>query len=181
MTFPTFSSGEVLTAADMNAVGLWLVKSQTVGTGVSSVTVTGAFSADYDNYKVIYTNGAGSTLADLRVTIGGISSNVYFGSMFGTALTTSAFIGLGFLSQTSWLYCGFATTGYTMLDATIYSPFISGKNKMISCAWTYNNSGGGYSMFNGEIANTSSMTSLTITPSAGTLTGGTIAVYGYKK
>jgi len=52
MSFPSFASGEVLTAADMNAVGLWLVKTQTVGTGVPSVVVTDAFSANYDNYLV---------------------------------------------------------------------------------------------------------------------------------
>jgi hypothetical protein len=40
-TPPDFSSGAVLTAAQMNSVGLWLVKTQTVGTTVSSVAVTG--------------------------------------------------------------------------------------------------------------------------------------------
>jgi hypothetical protein len=40
-TPPDFSSGAVLTAAQMNSVGLWLVKTQTVGTAVSSVAVTG--------------------------------------------------------------------------------------------------------------------------------------------
>jgi len=49
MTYPSFTSGDILTAADMNAVGLWLVKTQTVGTAVSSVQVTGAFSSTYDN------------------------------------------------------------------------------------------------------------------------------------
>ena len=48
-TPPTFSSGSVLTAAQMNAVGLWLVKTQTVGTAVSSVSVTDVFSSNYDN------------------------------------------------------------------------------------------------------------------------------------
>ena len=46
MSFPVFASGDVLNASDMNGVGLWLVKTQTIGTGVSSVVVTGAFSAD---------------------------------------------------------------------------------------------------------------------------------------
>ena len=181
MTFPSFSVGETLRSADMNAVGLWLVKTQTVGTGVSSVTVSNAFSDDYENYKVIYTNGAGSALADLRITLGGIGTTSYFGSMFGTSLNTSGFIGLGHLNQTSWLYCGFATTGYALIDATIYMPFVSGKNKFISTAWTYNNGGGGYSMFAGEMTNTSQLSSITITPSAGTLTGGTIRIYGYRK
>ena len=55
MTYPVFATGDVLNASDMNAVGLWLVKTQTIGSGVGSVAVTGAFSADYDNYKIIVT------------------------------------------------------------------------------------------------------------------------------
>ena len=61
MTYPTFNSGDVLTAAEMNAVGLWLVKTQTIGTAVSSVTVTGAFSTDYDAYQIVVTGGTFNT------------------------------------------------------------------------------------------------------------------------
>jgi hypothetical protein len=51
MTYP-WASGEVLTAADLNAyAGLILVKTQTIGTAVSSVTVTGAFSSTFQNYR----------------------------------------------------------------------------------------------------------------------------------
>jgi hypothetical protein len=59
-TPPDFTTGAVLTAAQMNAVGLWLVKTQTVGSAVPDVTVTDAFSADYDNYKILYTGGTAS-------------------------------------------------------------------------------------------------------------------------
>ena len=52
-TPPVFSAGAVLTAAQMNAVGLWEIKTQTIGTGVASFEVTGAFSSDYDNYKIV--------------------------------------------------------------------------------------------------------------------------------
>jgi hypothetical protein len=46
MTYP-WSSGEVLTAADLNAyAGLILVKTQTIGTAVSSVTLSNVFSCD---------------------------------------------------------------------------------------------------------------------------------------
>ena len=66
-TPPTFSSGAVLTAAQMNSVGMWLVKTQTVGTAVSSVTVTGAFSADYDNYLILMSGGTGSDSASISI------------------------------------------------------------------------------------------------------------------
>ena len=70
MTYPSFSAGEVFRAQDANAVGLWLVKSQTIGTGVSSVTVTDAFSADYDSYKIVISGGVGSATAVLRTQLG---------------------------------------------------------------------------------------------------------------
>ena len=40
-TPPDFSSGQVLTSSAMNSVGLWLVKTQTVGTAVSSYGAQG--------------------------------------------------------------------------------------------------------------------------------------------
>ena len=71
MPLTTYTAGEVLTAASLNANfsfvassgGLVLVKTQTIGTTVSSVEVTGAFSSTYDNYKIIVSGGAGSTAA----------------------------------------------------------------------------------------------------------------------
>ena len=69
MTFPSFSVGEDLTAADMNAVGLWRVTPTSVsGTGTSiasngdviitnggsNFTVNGAFSSSYSNYKLLF-------------------------------------------------------------------------------------------------------------------------------
>ena len=60
MGFP-YSPGDVLTAADLNeSSGLVLVKTQTVGSGVSSVTVTGAFSATFDNYLITDNGGTQS-------------------------------------------------------------------------------------------------------------------------
>ena len=53
MGFP-YSAGDVLTAAELNASsGIVFVKSETVGTAVSSVTVTNAFSATFQNYKIV--------------------------------------------------------------------------------------------------------------------------------
>jgi hypothetical protein len=68
MTFPSFSAGEVLTAADMNAVGLWKVATATATSG-STLDLTGVFSSDYDAYKIVLTDirlsGIGSITAQL--------------------------------------------------------------------------------------------------------------------
>ena len=67
MTYPVFASGDVLNASDMNAVGMWLVKTQTIGTAVSSVQVTNAFSTNYRNYLILLDGGVGSTSSDIAL------------------------------------------------------------------------------------------------------------------
>lgn len=63
-TPPDFTAGQVLTAAQMNAIGLWEVKTQTTSaTPVSSVDVTSCFNADFENYFVTFTATSNGTLA----------------------------------------------------------------------------------------------------------------------
>ena len=40
------------TVFGLGSTGLTLVKTQTIGTAVSTVVVTGAFSTNYDNYQI---------------------------------------------------------------------------------------------------------------------------------
>lgn len=48
---PTFVAGDVLTAAQMNAVGQWLVTSGSF-TAVTAVNVNNCFTSSYRNYRV---------------------------------------------------------------------------------------------------------------------------------
>lgn len=173
---PTSVSSAGGTGATLNST----TGTVTVGTSNTSVTLNGVFSSLYDNYRVIY-SGAGNGTANhyLRLTIGAITAG-YYGSMFGGAWGFNTTHALGVNNQASWLYAGFGSTGYVMLDADIYNPNISGRNKFISTRWTFNETNSAYSMFNGELVNTTQLTSLTITPSTGTISGGSIRVYGYR-
>jgi len=64
MTFPVFAPGDVLAAADMNAVGLWKIGGATFTT-VSAVSLpTGTFTDDYDNYRVVFDISAVAADAD---------------------------------------------------------------------------------------------------------------------
>jgi hypothetical protein len=176
MSYPSFSAGEVLNASDMNAVGLWLVKSQTVGTGVSSVTVTGAFSADYDNYKVIYADGAGSTIAVLNMRLGSTAAG-YFNAGFLVPYT-GASAATQNNNAAQWSPVGVFASDYANLNFEILSPFLSKKTFI---AWDYLYATGEYFRAGGYLNDTSSYTSFTIITGGGTLTGGTIRVYGYRK
>jgi hypothetical protein len=179
MPVPDFSPGEVLTAAAMDSIGLWLVKTQTVGTAVSSVTVTGAFSSTYENYLITYTNGSSSALCDLYLKFGSVATG-YYGGVFGASYISGAYAGLG-LNNGTVLYAGTANTGFTVLSCEVFSPNISGKKTFVNSKWVYNNGGNAYSSFVGEQIATTAFTAFDIIPAGGaTITGGTIRVYGYR-
>jgi hypothetical protein len=151
--------------------GLVLVKKQTVGTGVSSVTVTGAFSAAYENYRVIYSGGAASGSGEFNLTLGGITTGYTSSLIYAPGATALAAISS---NTSSWFWAG--GTNSTVAEATIEitSPFAS-KLKTFKSGLRL----ASFGTSTGFCNSTSSATAFTMTPSVGTLTGGTIYVYGY--
>jgi hypothetical protein len=49
----------------------------TIGSAVSSVTVNGAFSSTYDNYRIIISGGVGSTANNIGFTLGATTTGYY--------------------------------------------------------------------------------------------------------
>ena len=176
MTYPVFASGDVLNAADMNGVGLWLVKSQAVGTGVSSVTVTGAFSADYDNYKITYTGGVGSG-GTINLNLGA-SVTAYFNTLvYGNSYAVPTATGTGTNNGGGWGLCGYHDANYALSIVELYGPFLAKYTGMTSAFMADTNSGA----LNGIHKVATSYSSFILTGAGGsTLTGGTIRVYGYR-
>jgi hypothetical protein len=176
MSYPSFASGEVLTAADMNAVGLWLVKSQTVGTGVSSVAVTGAFSADYDNYLVTYNGATTATGECLKIQLGATTTG-YYGNMLYANYTGGAGASVGDNNTANWTHCSGGVNAFTNLQATIMRPFASATTTISSPYQDGANAG----HKSGWLNNSTSYTGFSLIVSASfTITGGTIRVYGYR-
>jgi hypothetical protein len=174
-TPPDFVAGQILTAAQMSAVGTWLVKTQVVGSGVSSVAVTGAFSADYDNYLITYSNGSASADTHISMILGATTSG-YYSAISGNTWSNSA-SNSGGTGQSSFTYAfsGFATYGVNGA-VLVQSPFLA-KYSLMSSQFVA--SFGSYAS-SGMLQNTTSYTGFTLTPGSGTLTGGTIRVYGYR-
>jgi hypothetical protein len=159
------------------APGLVLVKSQTIGSAVASVTVTDAFSSTYDTYKITVTGGVGSASAGFRLQLGSTTTGYYsisnqfyyssgasefsrqsnganfqsFGDVKTTAISASAEIGAPNLAK------------FTTFNAPIMSASTDGI--------------AGFSA--GYLNDSTQYTAFTISPSSGTLTGGTIRVFGY--
>jgi hypothetical protein len=170
-----FTTGQVLTAAQMNAVGLWLVKSQAVGSGVSSVTVTGAFSADYDNYKITYTDGVSSVAAiDMNLQLNGATGSDYdtvlFYASFGAASASVAST-----TSTSFAWSGQGNSGGNVVYVDLLKPFLAQPTRYLAEFWA-----GGVGWAQGRHNLATSYTGFSIFPASGTLTGGTIRVYGYR-
>jgi hypothetical protein len=176
MPVPDFSPGEVLTAAAMDSIGLWLVKTQTVGTGVSSVPVTGAFSADYDNYLVTYNGATTATGQCLQIQLGATTSG-YFGNLIFANFAGGAPSSTGDNNAAAWSHCTGGVNGFTNLQATIMRPFASATTTISSPYQDGANAG----HKSGWINNSTSYTGFTLlTFSPATITGGTIRVYGYR-
>jgi hypothetical protein len=174
-TPPTFSSGAVLTAAQMNSVGLWLVKTQAVGSGVSSVTVTDAFSADYDNYLITVSGGVGSTESYFQMTLGA-SVTGYYQARQGIVYATGARSDGKDNNAAAWTAVGSVSTNALSMYLSINNPFLA---KYTQQSGNYVSATSGV-IQNGEHQVATSYSSFTITTASGTITGGTIRVYGYR-
>ena len=177
-TPPTFSSGAVLTAAQMNSVGIWLVKTQAVGSAVSSVAVTGAFSADYDNYLILYSGGTGSAAHSSGIQLGASTTGYYTFLNYGDVATPTP-LGAGRNNQSSaaWLGGCQGAGQAAHLSTLVINPFKAMYTKILN--GTYQNASI-YGTSQGEHRVSTSYTGFTVIPDTGTLTGGTIFVYGYK-
>jgi hypothetical protein len=179
MSFPVFASGDVLNASDMNAVSGWLVKTQTVGTGVSSVSVTGAFSADYDNYRIIYDGGVSNINGSLSLQMTGAATGYYY-AVFYNQYTLGTPLGIGAANVSSYVEAGRMSTQRNSMNIDVFNPYLAAQTGFRSASTDYFTSGfivtGG-----GMLNNTTSYTGFTVLTTGGAvITGGTIRVYGYR-
>ena len=160
------------------STGLVLVKTQTIGSAVSSVEVTGAFSSTYDNYKITINGGAISTgNPELSLQLGSTTTGYYYvntqryytsgGGENNNASNVASFVGIGNASTDS-LFANLELGQPNLAKRTTVSAPVT--------RITTNAFGGNHAGF---LDNATQYTAFTIIPSSGTMTGGTIRVYGY--
>jgi hypothetical protein len=174
-TPPDFLSGAVLTSAQMNAIGLWLITSQTIGSAVSSVAVTDVFSSDFDNYRIQISGGTcSSNDSNITLQLGATTTGYYqqqTGATYaGVASSNSTNNGANFARS------GSLSTDGLFLDLDLLGPNLAKRTFMVHATIfdAVARVGAGY------LDDTTAYTAFTIAPSAGTITGGTIRVYGYR-
>lgn len=135
-TPPDFTAGAILTAAQMNLSGSWVVKRDTIASGASSATISDAFNADYTHYRVLIHNisvAAGNPNVLFQLRTGSTTANTayYYGG------TNSNFIGrtdVALANTSSWI-AGYAnTSAASTIDCMIYRPFEAATTNYYSLA-----------------------------------------------
>lgn len=156
---------------------LTLISSTTIGSAVSSVTVSSAFSSSYDNYLILFNGGAASVAADfIYLTLGataagynqGGSSSVYNVSNLGPERRANT---------TSW-YGGYMNTAGINGQITLLGPNMA-ENTFINAVFASGRTADAGYQLPGFLNDTTAYTAFTLTAGSGTITGGTIRVYGY--
>ena len=184
MALTTYTAGEVLTAASLNdnftfaaanpPSGFALVKSQTVGSGVSSVTVTSCFNASYDSYQIIASGVAASGSGQVGFQLTGLTTG-YYGGLIVSSFTAGGPFLSGYNNISSVTYGGGTDSSFFYMNMTVDNPFLA-KPTFIVSKYIDNVNGG---VSTAKQTSSTSSTGFTITPSVGTLTGGTIRIFGF--
>ena len=186
MTLRTFTSGEVLTAADTNAylasAGLVYVAQLNVGTAVTNLEIFGCFTSAYDNYVVSVSNVTAST--------GG--GAFYLRLLDGTSPTTSQWFGNtiylvisagGGLTNSNYVNTIDAEVGScssTMKNAFTFE--VNQPNLATKTTTNFNSCDDNYYRYGvAQQASTTQWTGFRLNGGSGTCTGGTVTVYGRQK
>jgi len=164
------------TAKTVTEPGLVLISSTTIGSAQSSVTVSNAFSSTYDNYRVVVSGGAASTNLLLRLTLGSTATGYYWGQFYVVFAdgTTNATNG----SNTTSIPVASGTTTTLNGVVDILAPNLAEHTVFLSQGSIATEAAAGFC--NGYLGDTTQYTAFTLTTSTGTVTGGTIKVYGYR-
>lgn len=177
MGFP-YSSGDVLTAADLNASsGLVLIKSQTISGTPTSVTITDAFSSTFANYRIMGI-GLNQTVGGVDLTMelgtGGVHTSAYYGTIsryqYNVAASDTNY------NNTAPFAITYTTTavGASALCVDIFQPHLAQYTTWAGHAASLRGM-----RVNGFYNASTSFTDVTFICSSGTWAAGTIKVYGY--
>jgi hypothetical protein len=181
MPLTTYTAGQVLTAASLNANlvfaaanGMTLITAQTIGTTVSSVTVSNAFSATYDAYKIVVSGGLGSANTYFTFQLG--ASTASYANMTLYNNYNAAAAGVGTTVGTKFEYSGSVSASNLAANIELQNPFLA---KFTAYQTTFQQTAlAGFTSGLHQVA--TSYTDFTIAPASGTITGGTVRVYGYQ-
>jgi len=155
--------------------GLVHISRTTIGTAVSSVTVTDAFSSTFDNYRIIISGVYSSTTSGARITLGSATANYYFvRRYYGSGGAQGFYTG----NPTSYWEVGWSdTTDNFSASIDICNPYRAGRTSYHGVFHGLQFTG----YMGGSQTDSTSFTAFTFQQASGTISNGTIDVYGYAK
>lgn len=180
-TPPDFTPGAVLTAAQMDSVGLWLVKSQDFS-AQDPLDVTSIFSSDFRNYK-IYMDVYGSASVVL---------NAQFLSGTNTPYTSADYYRYGFYVGGAGTYTGYSqatqtnmfidnigttSTQRSPIEMTVFMPNATQRTYLF--LQSFDSYSGLMINLQHQCATTTAFTGMRFDATSGTITG-SIRVYGMR-
>lgn len=158
--------------------GMSLISATTIGSAVASVTVSGAFSATYENYKIIINGGVSSADCYLSFKLGASVASYSAFAIYGN-FSANTVLGVATNNAAVWNVVGDGIASQSLfMNIDLLNPFLAKYTRFGSATAYQAASGSGVASGVHKVA--TSYTDFTIAPSTGTLTGGTIYVYGYK-
>lgn len=179
-----WTAGQVLTASQtltyLANSGLVYVTQVTVGSGVTYVSVPDAFNSTFDNY-VINCAKIGGSVSATKMTFqfedAGGTPNTGGYSLAGTSMTWGSTTVTG-IAETAWDVLSKSNShNYFASTFTLIEP-----NLVDYSFLTSSHSGGATAKFvQGKHEASSSWTRFRLVVDAGTVSNGTITVYGYRK
>ena len=204
MAIKTFTTGEVLTAANTNtylansgsvaivptSVTLGTIisgtASATANSAVASITLNGVFSSTYDSYRVVISNltmssnGSGTAMyAKMHDGTNPASSGYNYGVTL-IDMSTAAVSATKAISATTGVIIGTGVgdkfgTVIDVVNPNIATHTLFPNLSIMQITTGYSGTGAGMHQIS------TAYTGIQILPSTGTITGGTITVYGYRK
>ena len=169
---------QLVTTATCSSGGTAVGGVVTIGSAVSSVTVATAFSATYDNYYIKISGGVSSANNALNMTLGSTSTGYYWvgqNQQYGTNTITASNA-----SNSS----SFASVAYGSTNNISGQIFIDAPNLAKRTLIRFQATGSSTDYFRndaqGFLDDATQYTAFTLTAGSGTITGGTVRVYGYQ-
>lgn len=186
MAVKTFTAGTPATASDANQflanAGYVYVTQVTVGSGVASVNITSCFSSTYDNYLVSVaglTNSTGGGAMLCKMLVGTTpTTSGFYGNTFYIANAAAGGLSNAQITNFPNFECGCLTNNGT--NAFVFN--VLSPNRVSRTFTTFSDVDDYYMRFgNCQYNGTTQFDGLQLYPSTGSMTGGTITVYGMRK
>lgn len=186
MAIKTFTTGEVLTAADTNDylanAGLVHLATTTVTSG-STLSCSSCFNANFQNYRIVISNCKTTAAASSNIVLRSGSTDAITSYYYnGTYMTyTSAVVnGINGSNVANWDSTILTSTSMVGATFELFNPFVAEVTSIVCMGGDPRTGGGGMRYMTGMHNSATSYNGFTFTTGS-TFTSCTANVYGYRK